>query len=112
MYASVLEGGLGGALGVDGGWQLPLPTRPQRYCDPASLVFSIFLFIFLRNLNIELEYVCLFLSYFLLNICLGEKKYLILFFIGHYIQPSITSKSHQRKNKFSVHLFFFHDSSN
>ena len=37
MYVSVLEGGLGGALGVDGGW-LPLPTRPQRYCDPASLV--------------------------------------------------------------------------
>ena len=27
---SVLEGG----LGVDGGW-LPLPTRPQRYCDTA-----------------------------------------------------------------------------
>jgi len=37
VYVSVLEGGLGGALGVDGGW-LPLPTRPQRYCDPASLV--------------------------------------------------------------------------
>ena len=26
MYVSALEGGLGGALGVDGGW-LPLPTR-------------------------------------------------------------------------------------
>ena len=37
MYVSVLEGGLGGVLGVDGGW-LPLPTRPQRDCDPASLV--------------------------------------------------------------------------
>ena len=36
---SVLEGGLGGALGMDGGW-LPLPTRLQRYCDPASLVSS------------------------------------------------------------------------
>ena len=23
--------------GVDGGW-MPLPTRPQRYCDPVSLV--------------------------------------------------------------------------
>ena len=34
---SVLKGALGGALGVDGGW-LPLPTRPQRDCDPASLV--------------------------------------------------------------------------
>ena len=22
---------------MDGGW-MPLPTRPQRYCDPASLV--------------------------------------------------------------------------
>ena len=32
VYVSVLEGG----LGVDEGW-LPLPTRPQRYCDPASL---------------------------------------------------------------------------
>ena len=37
LCVSVLEGRLGGALGVDGGW-LPLPTRPQRYCDPASLV--------------------------------------------------------------------------
>ena len=27
----------GGAWGVDGGW-MPLPTHPQRYCDPASLV--------------------------------------------------------------------------
>ena len=26
--------------GVDGGWTL-LPTRPQQYCDPASLVFGI-----------------------------------------------------------------------
>ena len=36
MFVFVLGGGLGGALGVDGGW-LPVPTRPQ-YCDPASLV--------------------------------------------------------------------------
>ena len=27
-------------MGVDGGW-LPLPTRPQRNCDPASLVLLI-----------------------------------------------------------------------
>ena len=33
VYISVWEGGWGEA----GGW-LPLPTRPQRYCDPASLV--------------------------------------------------------------------------
>ena len=39
MNVSELEGGLGGALGVDGGW-LPPPTRPQRYCDPASLFSS------------------------------------------------------------------------
>ena len=26
--------------GVDGGWT-PLPTRPQRYCDPASLVIGL-----------------------------------------------------------------------
>ena len=32
-----LEGGSGGVLGVVGGW-LPLLTRPQRYCDPLSLV--------------------------------------------------------------------------
>ena len=38
MYVSVLERGLGGALGVDGGW-LPLLTRPQQYYDPASFVF-------------------------------------------------------------------------
>ena len=28
-----------GAWGVDGGW-MPLPTRPQRYCDPASLALT------------------------------------------------------------------------
>ena len=28
---------LGVGWGVDGGW-MPLPTRPQRYCDPVSLV--------------------------------------------------------------------------
>ena len=30
-------GGLGCGRGEAGGW-MPLPTRPQRYCDPASLV--------------------------------------------------------------------------
>ena len=45
MYVSVLEGGFGGALGVNGGW-LPLPTRPQRYCDPASLVLCNFVQLF------------------------------------------------------------------
>merc|ERR1712105_149225 len=34
--------GLDGVLGVDGIW-LPLPTRPQRYCDPESLVSLFFL---------------------------------------------------------------------
>ena len=29
-----------GAQGVDGGW-MPLPTRPQRYCDPASLAIRL-----------------------------------------------------------------------
>ena len=28
-----------GGEGVDGGW-MPLPTHPQQYCDPASLVLS------------------------------------------------------------------------
>ena len=35
---SVLEGVWGCGWGEAGGW-MPLPTRPQRYCDPASLVF-------------------------------------------------------------------------
>ena len=42
MYVSVLEGGTGATLAVDGGWLL-LPTRPQ-YCDPASLVVLIVLY--------------------------------------------------------------------
>jgi len=33
VYVWVLDVG----WGVDGGW-MPLPTRPQQYCDPASLV--------------------------------------------------------------------------
>ena len=53
---AVLEGGLAGALGVDGGW-LPVPTRPQRYCDLVSLVIclsglvcmSVFLPVFLTH---------------------------------------------------------------
>ena len=38
LCVSVLEGGWGCGWGEAGGW-MPLPTRPQRYCDPASLVF-------------------------------------------------------------------------
>ena len=37
--------GWGGAWGVDGGW-MPLPTRPQRYCETASLVLFIFVVVF------------------------------------------------------------------
>ena len=37
MYVFVFERVLGEVVGVDGGW-LPLPTRPQQYCDPTSLV--------------------------------------------------------------------------
>ena len=29
--------GWGWGLGVEGGWT-PLPTRPQQYCEPTSLV--------------------------------------------------------------------------
>ena len=43
MYESVLERGLGGALGVDGGW-LPLPSRPQRYYDLFFIISSLVLF--------------------------------------------------------------------
>ena len=39
----------GGAWGVDGGW-MPLPTHPQRYCDPALLV--LYLLYSRRNLGI------------------------------------------------------------
>ena len=35
---SVLEGGLGCGWGEAEDW-MPLPTRPERYCDPASLVY-------------------------------------------------------------------------
>ena len=41
-YARAMGGGLDGALGVDGG-RSPLPTRPKRYCDHASLVLCFFL---------------------------------------------------------------------
>ena len=34
------------SLGADGGW-MPLPTPPQRYCDPASLVLLCFFLPFL-----------------------------------------------------------------
>ena len=33
----------GGGWGVEGGW-MPLPTRPQQYCDPASLVLTVQVF--------------------------------------------------------------------
>ena len=33
----MLKGGWGCRWGEAAGW-MPLPTRPQRYCDPASLV--------------------------------------------------------------------------
>ena len=35
----MLEGGWGCGWGEAGG-RMPLPSRPQRYCDPTSLVFS------------------------------------------------------------------------
>ena len=37
VYVSLLERGLGGVLGMGGGWP-PLPTHPQRYCEPTTLV--------------------------------------------------------------------------
>ena len=43
VYVSVLKGALGGALGVDGGW-LPLPNRPQRYCNLFFIISSLVLF--------------------------------------------------------------------
>ena len=48
MYVSVLEVRLEGALGVDGGW-MPLPTRLQRYCDPASLVVIVVVILLLAD---------------------------------------------------------------
>ena len=38
VYVWVLRVG----WGVDWGW-MPLPTRPQRYCDPTSLVWVLYL---------------------------------------------------------------------
>ena len=40
MYVSVLEVGLGGALGVDGGW-MPLPTHPLEKSEATLSIFSI-----------------------------------------------------------------------
>ena len=42
LLGECVERGLGvwfGTWGEAGGW-MPLTTRPQRYCDPASLVFE------------------------------------------------------------------------
>ena len=50
VYVSVLGRGLGGALGVDGGWQ-PLPTRPQLYFDPDTFFCMFFLLKFVRLSN-------------------------------------------------------------
>ena len=36
---------------MDGGW-MPLPTHPQRYCDPTSLVFQMQLSAKLRKAGI------------------------------------------------------------
>ena len=36
LFGSVCVGD-SGQWGVDGSW-MPLPTHPQRYCDPVSLV--------------------------------------------------------------------------
>ena len=38
-WLSVFVNEHGVGEGMDGGW-MPLPTRSQRYCDPASLVFD------------------------------------------------------------------------
>ena len=45
VYVSVWERVLSGVLGVDWGW-MPLPTRLQRYRDPASLVLYLFVITF------------------------------------------------------------------
>ena len=45
VFVSVLER----VFGVDGGWS-PLTTRPQRFCDPASLVPVLFDLEFLNML--------------------------------------------------------------
>ena len=39
------------AWGIDGGW-MPLPTRPQRYCDSASLVL---LHLMISQFNISVQ---------------------------------------------------------
>ena len=43
-----------GAWGVDGG-RMPLPTRPQRYCDPASLVETCAQVIFVKLKSFDTE---------------------------------------------------------
>ena len=40
--------------GMDGGW-MPLPTHPQRYCDPASLVLFLSATEYYSNLDYNLR---------------------------------------------------------
>ena len=55
VYVCVWEA----AFGVDGGWT-PLPTRAQRYCNPASLVPS--LPIYKEGVSLTSFYICIRLS--------------------------------------------------
>ena len=85
------KGGLGRALGVNGGW-LPLPTRPQRYCDPASLVFvqALFLAITFPSPSVHLS-VCLSLPFFLsVSLSVSPPFFFCLFlFLSFFLSLSL-----------------------
>ena len=69
---------LGWELGVDGGW-MPLPTRPQQYCDPASLVCFL--------LNDSYCDICLLVSWKSKSMCLFTGLILILIWKICYFWP-------------------------
>ena len=59
MYVTLLEGGLGGALGLDGGW-LFLPIRPQQYwsCFSEVILDRAISEIFFHNSYLHISHRC------------------------------------------------------
>ena len=106
VYVSVWEGGWNEA----GGW-LPLPTHPQQYSDPASLVIFIsfsFCLFFSSFLSFFLSY---FLQFFLLSSVLSSSLRLFLFICVHAtLHPALSVRRSVRPSvRWSVHhtLLFY-----
>ena len=48
--------GVGGGVGVRKGVRLPLPTCPQRYCDPASLKCTCYNYVSLSSICMKVDF--------------------------------------------------------